>query len=290
MRTLTGSITKLTVLSVILLVVLTVNYIRAWSGPSGIAPNTNTPAPINTSGALQEKTGGLKLESLWSTTSVLSGAYYFNVTPDQILYSDGGTNGQLVWKSGNPTKTQMVFQDSNGALHGKVFSDNGGDWFGLRDSSNAWTVLSINDKATPANSQMRLQVNNDTKMTIQSDGKVGIGYAAPTYKLAVNGTAAANAFVYTSDARLKENIEDAPGLEVVERLRGVKFDWKDSGDASYGLIAQEVENVLPELGSTDENGMKSVAYGNLVSVLIEAVKEQQNQIDTLKNEIESLKQ
>jgi hypothetical protein len=72
----------------------------------------------------------------------------------------------------------------------------------------------------------------------------------------------------------------------VLRLRGVSYHWKPEfkGDArpQIGFIAQEVEAVLPELVNTDEQGFKSVAYANAVPVLVEAIKEQQRQLDALK--------
>jgi hypothetical protein len=103
--------------------------------------------------------------------------------------------------------------------------------------------------------------------------------------LVCGGTVTAN-----SDESLKENvkiIENA--LDKVVGLRGVEFDYKETGDHSIGLIAQEVEEVLPDLVYESEDGIKSVAYQNIVAVLIEAVKEQQVQIDALKSEIRSLK-
>lgn len=106
-------------------------------------------------------------------------------------------------------------------------------------------------------------------------------------------TATGNVTAY-SDIRLKENIEvidDALGK--VKQLRGVTFDRIDEEDLGRqtGLIAQEVEEVLPEAVITleDEMQTKSVAYGNMVGLLIEAVKEQQQQIDDLRNEITALK-
>ena len=79
---------------------------------------------------------------------------------------------------------------------------------------------------------------------------------------------------------LKRNIETiSDPLDIVTKLRGVKFE-KD-GRHSTGVIAQEVEEVLPEVVHTDAEGMKSVAYGNVVGVLIEAIKDQQAQIDDL---------
>tara|TARA_B100000900_G_scaffold112299_1_gene93926 strand:- start:3525 stop:4868 length:1344 start_codon:yes stop_codon:yes gene_type:complete len=87
-----------------------------------------------------------------------------------------------------------------------------------------------------------------------------------------------------SDRALKRNIETLQnGLDKVMNMRGVTFQ-KD-GKESLGVIAQEVEEVLPEVVQQDTHGMRSVAYGNIVGVLIEAIKEQQKQIEELKSKI-----
>ena len=100
-----------------------------------------------------------------------------------------------------------------------------------------------------------------------------------------NFTATGNITAY-SDERLKENIETLDGSKVLE-MRGVSYTKE--GKESSGVIAQELEKVAPELVETadDEMGTKSVAYGNLVGYLIEAVKDQQKQIDELKAKLES---
>ena len=101
--------------------------------------------------------------------------------------------------------------------------------------------------------------------------------------------ASTNILIVGSDERWKTGIRtiEKP-LEKVQQLRGVTYEWKDSGDRTYGLIAQEVEKVIPELVDTDEEGYKGVGYQNMVSVLIEAVKEQQTQIDALKAKVDEL--
>ena len=84
-----------------------------------------------------------------------------------------------------------------------------------------------------------------------------------------------------SDARLKENIETIPAaLEKVAALRGVNYTWKESGKESGGVIAQDVQAVMPNL--IEEGEFLSVQYNGLVGLLIEAVKEQQAQIEELK--------
>ena len=104
------------------------------------------------------------------------------------------------------------------------------------------------------------------------------------------GAVVANSFIYASDRSLKENIKPVENaLDKVLNLEGVSFDWKESGESSLGLIAQDVEDVFPEIVHTSDDGLKSVEYGNLVSPLIEAIKEQQKQIEELKLEIEKLK-
>lgn len=103
-----------------------------------------------------------------------------------------------------------------------------------------------------------------------------------TGRIDTSGVMYANTFTSTSDERLKANIEriDDPFV-ILNEIKGVRFDWKDGGDPSVGVIAQDVEKVLPEAVKTDPEGMKSVCYDMLIGVLIEAIKDQQKRIDDL---------
>lgn len=113
-----------------------------------------------------------------------------------------------------------------------------------------------------------------------SKGISGVGNIVST------GSVTAVSFLYSSDKSLKTNIAPIPNaLERLQQLNGVSFNWKATGRADDGLIAQDIEKVFPELVSTDKNGLKSVEYGNLVGVLVEAIKEQQKQIDELKSKL-----
>jgi hypothetical protein len=88
-----------------------------------------------------------------------------------------------------------------------------------------------------------------------------------------------------SDARLKENVVTVDSaLDKVSKMRGVYFNKIGEEKRSLGVIAQEIEEVLPEvvLTADDEEGIKSVAYGNIVGVLIEAIKELKAEIEELK--------
>jgi hypothetical protein len=107
--------------------------------------------------------------------------------------------------------------------------------------------------------------------------------------LIVNNNVSAEAYLYLSDERLKENIKIINNpIEKVEKLNGVYFTWKKTGREDIGLIAQNVEKTFPEIVHTNKDGLKSVEYGNIVALLIETVKEQQKQIEELKKRIEKI--
>jgi hypothetical protein len=120
--------------------------------------------------------------------------------------------------------------------------------------------------------------NGSANITVADSTKAPI--ASPTF----TGTVTAPTFNTTSDIRLKDNIRTfESAMDVVSQLRGVRFAWKETGVETVGLIAQEVEKVLPELiGTNADTGLKSVSYANMVAVLIEAVKELKAEIEELK--------
>jgi hypothetical protein len=121
------------------------------------------------------------------------------------------------------------------------------------------------------------------------DAAIDLGYSAGRFKdLYLSGTANAANFNTTSDATLKTNVETLTGsLDAVKSLRGVSFDWIENGGSEVGVIAQEVEAVLPDVVSTNDQGIKSVKYGNMVALLIEAMKEQQLRIEALEAQLNS---
>ena len=136
-------------------------------------------------------------------------------------------------------------------------------------------------------------VTNNSNI-FNNGGNVGIGTTTPTVKLEVNGRLKTQGINELSDARYKKNITTLTNaLANIEKLRGVSYDWKQNEfpeknfDAKHqiGLIAQELELVYPELVNTDAEGFKSVDYSKLVAVLIEAVKEQQNEINSLQVQV-----
>lgn len=164
------------------------------------------------------------------------------------------------------------------------------------------------------------------KLFIDQSGKVGIGKKPATYKLEVNGDVQASSYKTTSDIRLKSNVSNLTGcLDKVKMIQGksyykknlsmdckkevenlIKYNKIAAKDSSsvlrsmmaeqkkaatkkqFGVIAQELQTIYPELVSSDENGYLSVDYAGLIPVVIEALKEQQKIISQQEIRIKEL--
>ena len=120
---------------------------------------------------------------------------------------------------------------------------------------------------------------------------LGVGTAAGATAGLIRATNDVIAF-YGSDSRLKENVTPIPNpLEKISQIGGYEYDWipmegiHENEGHDIGVIAQEIETILPEIVTTRENGYKAVKYDRIVALLIECVKEQQKQIDKLKNKL-----
>lgn len=117
------------------------------------------------------------------------------------------------------------------------------------------------------------------------NSRVGVGTTVPSSALQVSGTITCIDVNSTSDVKLKENIHSIKDpLDKIMKINGVGFRWKDNKDEAIGVIAQDIEEVIPEVVK-NSGDVKTVNYNGLIGVLIEAVKEQQRQIEELKKQI-----
>lgn len=168
----------------------------------------------------------------------------------------------------------------------------GVDTAGTQDTSgNAATATSATS-ATTATTANALNTGNNYQVNSLGVGTAGSGTAGE-----IRATNNITAY-YSSDARLKENVEPiSDALDKLDMIRGVTYDWSDSyveakgGEDGYfvrkndvGVIAQEVERVLPQIVGENAQGFKAVRYERLVALLIEAVKELRAEVKALKGE------
>jgi hypothetical protein len=126
------------------------------------------------------------------------------------------------------------------------------------------------------------------RMTIANDGSVT--FTGPVTAPIFAGTFVGVVFSVSS-ITLKDNVRTYENaLDTVNRLRGVSFDWKDSGKPGVGLIAEEVAKVVPEVVAYNDGAATGVNYASLVGVLVEAVKEQQGIVKEQQEAIKELQQ
>ena len=225
----------------------------------------------------------------WFGNSYISenGTYY-----GTIFYDTNDTNYYL-----DPASTSRL----------NLVNDNGGETYGVKYFySNKGATTSINATDSPS-LQAFSSDNGPAFMSFHRNGQYAVnfgldydnvirvgGWSASSNRMQLdmsgNVTFAGDVTAY-SDARVKENVHTIENaLNKTLQLRGVTYNRTDSEDKStkVGVIAQEVLEVVPEVVNQDASGMYNVSYGNLTAVLIEAIKEQQKQIDELKDIINGL--
>jgi len=178
------------------------------------------------------------------------------------------TTGNLPLKSG----TNLTFNSSTAELSTTTFNGS------LSGTATNATNITLADDSSDTTSFPIFATDATGNQSVKTDS------SALTYN-ASDGTLSATNINSTSDESLKKDINTiVDGLEIINSIDGVRFVWKESNKPSVGVIAQDVEKVLPELISErTDTGTKSVNYNGLVGVLIEAVKELSSRVEVLEN-------
>ena len=216
-----------------------------------------------------------------------------------VILHTGRINAASHTTSGFVANTTAIVPTSNTILLGNsigrfVLSANTGDFTGaVSGLSFSTSGLVANATAIAPTSNTVLLGNTIGRFVLSANtgdftGVVNAASFTATNLVANSsgvyhtGTVEAAIFNSTSDANSKYNIKTIEDpISKVINMRGVTFTWKHTDKPSMGLIAQEVEPVIPEVVTTDANGKKSVSYDNIIGLLIEAIKHQQIQIDSL---------
>jgi hypothetical protein len=214
-------------------------------------------------------------------------------------------NGGQVGIGSTSTISTLTVGNTSGTIAGELTLNPSstqyeGGQINVRKSVSGSTADWIIDQYGTSSSDARLRIFNSIAeangLTILENGNIGMGLTNPTVRLQVNGDIIANSIAGSSDIRFKKNIKTVENaLDKVKALRGVYFNWnkeafpeKNFGaQDELGFIAQEVEKVVPEIVTKEntKDEYRSVKYDKLVALLVEAIKEQQKQIDSLKIQI-----
>ena len=238
-------------------------------------------------GAITDSSGTISFSSTNISTSA-------NVSADTVTAAVSGSfGGALVVASGSITDTSGAISFANATLTttGLVSADlvragTGGTFGGtlavsagsITDTSGAISFGSNNIDTSGQVSAVGVKAGSGifggtlgitTGSITDTSGAIDFG----STNLATTGDVSGASFTSTSDARLKENIRVLQDpLEKVRGLRGISFEWIETKQADVGVLAQDVQQVLPELVRASDDGVLRVDYPKLTAVLIEAVK------------------
>lgn len=184
-----------------------------------------------------------------------------------------------VWQSLDPTKPfalQVTGINNFNALTNQIGLYNG---IGLQSITGLTSLIGFK-------SGVGGQANAEPK---QDNACVAMDFASPNGNLWGSWKLNGLPIRTTSDGRLKINITPLQNsLDKILQLQGVEYDRTDYETHEIGMVAQEVEKVIPDLVKEDSEGTKILEYQNLTAVLVEAIKEQQEQIDSLKQTVQEL--
>jgi hypothetical protein len=230
------------------------------NGPSGGNDGQNAPVVLRVKGG-QGGTSGIDTEN-------------------------GGTGGGIQLKAGDGGSAS---QDAGAGGDVTITAGNGGTSDELAGPGGSITLRPGSAGAC----QLLCSNPGNIILAVHGVGAVGVGTKTPsnTLEVRVGGTTLADSWTVRSSRRFKNNIEPLAGaLEKVERLRGVSYERKDDGRREIGVVAEEVDKIVPEVVSRDPqtHEVQGVDYSRLTALLIEAVKAQEAEIRQLKAQIKQL--
>lgn len=227
------------------------------------------------SGNVTAPTGGVGLWNFINTGTNATKRFYVqdaNNNNSRLTFDFKGGGGAVDILAGTSSGNVGIGTDSpsqklqisgSGTQRLYISETSGGTNTALKSTSSAGYV------GTDSTDPFYIQTDNTNRIAIDTSGNVGIGRDDPFYKLDVNGNGrfvsdvTATNFILSSDKRLKNNVEDADNKHIDVNWKTFEMN-SEEGQLRYGVVAQELEEVHPEFVRTDDEGMKSVAYVDLL--------------------------
>jgi hypothetical protein len=240
-----------------------ITFNGSTSGTTTLQASATASGTLTLPAATDTLTGKATTDTLTNKTIAAGSNTITGLTNTNLSGSAGISNANLA----NSTISGVSLGSNLNALTFTDYLTSGGTYTGATARTVSVAGTSIN--------------TGNTLVARDASGDFTAGTITLT-NLNASQTITAQDFNSTSDINLKKNIRTVENsLNTIDSLRGVSFDWKETGKGSYGVIAQELEEVLPEL--VGDGVVKSVNYNGIIGVLIEAIKELKKEIEELKS-------
>lgn len=257
---------------------------------TALADLENVVGPSSISESISDIVGGMVSGNTESGISVTyqdaDNTLDFDVADFSITLTGDVTGSGTVTNLGNVSFAATVADNSHNHTSGNIsdFGEAVADTIGAMVTSNTETGISVT--YDDADNTLDFALTADPTLTLAGDATgsatftnlgsatLTVDVSSITGNLGVSGTVTAADFNTTSDISLKQNINVIDSaLSKISQLNGYTFNWKNNDKEAVGIMAQEVEKVLPQIVATGEDGYKKVSYDSLIPLLIEAVKE-----------------
>ncbi len=244
-----------------LIAILCLTYITGFSQNVTVLPNGNM--GLTTTNPLER----FQIGNNWTFHD--GGSKFIG---NNIYYSDA--DRRIV--GGNASQIRF---DYNGQIHFLLAPN--GSTNSLFNPTTKFNIALNGLVKLESNNTLSFKVNNPGVEIGSSTGKIDFWYSSSTG----HHHLFAKRYNKVSDKRLKTNISDITNsIALIQSLKGKSYRLKSNGESDFGLLAQDVEKILPEIVSESQQ-YKTIDYSSLIPILIEAIKEQQVQIDELKNRL-----
>ena len=256
---------------------------------TALADLENVVGPSNISESISDIVGGMVSGNTESGISVTyqdaDNTLDFDVADFSITLTGDVTGSGTVTNLGNVSFAATVADNSHNHTASNItdLSETIADTVGAMVSSNTESGISVTYQDSDntldfdvADFTITMTGDATGSGTVTNLGNVSIAMDVSSISgnLGVSGTVTAADFNTTSDISLKQNINVIDSaLSKISQLNGYTFNWKNNDKEAVGIMAQEVEKVLPQIVATGEDGYKKVSYDSLIPLLIEAVKE-----------------
>ena len=204
---------------------------------------------------------------------------------DFTISQKGATQSNLVLSSEGTSQEALKFIASAGGITSQ-FSTNKS--YTIKNKTDDLRIKLTDNSSTPLNEKIEIiNTNGTASNAINISSTSGSITLQSSNNIILNGTVSmVGETSFTSDRRLKNNISKFnEALDTVMKFEGVNFTWKKdkNNKKQYGFIAQQIQEIIPELVNTDENNGLSVNYIGVIPILVEAIKEQQKLINKIIN-------